>query len=323
MEGKRILTLGAAYVDFNVPGFPFESHGIAPETEVIGGDYDTAAGGSAVTFARVCTRLGFDTTFVGKIGGDTNGELLAQRLISENIRPGLIADNSVSTNISFNLINEVGQTIMLVAGNANQALTPQEVVGKITPLLGKLDYLYLGGCFKLKRLLPACEQLTARVQQSGVKLIVDHGRVPLDATAEDRARVRALAEKADYYLPSRDEFLELWHVSSIEAGLRSLTTKADAIVAVKCAELGAYSIDDDEIIHMFAFQVAPRNTVGAGDSFNAGLIAAQSSGLNLRKSLEFGCAVAALKISRDTLPTRGQVDKFLASNPQLVESDSL
>ena len=105
--------------------------------------------------------------------------------------------------------------------------------------------------------------------------------------------------------------------------MRSFASKAAATIIVKCAEEGAYGIENGEVVHMFAFSVRPRNTVGAGDSFNAGMIAAQSVGLTLRKSMEFACAVAALKISRDELPSAEDVEDFLTEHPQVIEPAEL
>jgi sugar/nucleoside kinase (ribokinase family) len=58
--------------------------------------------------------------------------------------------------------------------------------------------------------------------------------------------------------------------------------------------------------------VKPIHTVGAGDSFDAGFIAAQSEGQGTLGSIRFACATAALKISQDTLPTRQAIEAYLA-----------
>jgi ribokinase len=317
MNHSHILTLGSAYMDTHVPGFPFTEQGLLPETETIGGDYGITPGGSAVNFARNCIKLGLKATFVGKVGNDLYGKLLAQKLQAEHVTPELITDDEVSTNIGINLINEDGLTIMAVAGTANQALGPNDVAEKIEPLLPEIDYLYFGGCFKLKRLFPVLKQLAQDAQASGTKVVIDHGRVPENVTAEDKAIVRSLVSLADYYFPSEGEFLNLWHATSIEAGLHAVTLKAGGHIAIKCSNKGAYSIADDQILHVPAFRVTPRHTAGAGDSFNAGFITATAGGLSLQQSLEFGCAVAALKISRDSLPTRADVETFLAQRPDV------
>jgi fructose-1-phosphate kinase PfkB-like protein len=54
--------------------------------------------------------------------------------------------------------------------------------------------------------------------------------------------------------------------------------------------------------------------VGAGDTFDAGFIAAGLGGANLGQSLAVATAAAALRISGDAVgwPTRGQADPLAA-----------
>ena len=56
------------------------------------------------------------------------------------------------------------------------------------------------------------------------------------------------------------------------------------------------------------------NTVGAGDAFDAGFIAARLEHRSIREALRWGNAVAALKIQGDSaraLPSRADVEALL------------
>jgi fructokinase/2-dehydro-3-deoxygluconokinase len=75
------------------------------------------------------------------------------------------------------------------------------------------------------------------------------------------------------------------------------------------------------VVHVPAFPATVVNTVGAGDAFNGGFIAARLEGRSLREALRWGNAVAALKIQGDSaraLPTCADVQALLAG----VESQS-
>ena len=113
-------------------------------------------------------------------------------------------------------------------------------------------------------------------------------------------------------MPSKDEFLELWNVSSIEEGLKQLDGKSSGIIVVKDSENGAVTIIDGQIHAVPAFSVQPIHIIGAGDSFDAGFIAATSQGKDLLTSMKFACATAALKISQPALPTIASIDKFVS-----------
>ncbi len=123
--------------------------------------------------------------------------------------------------------------------------------------------------------------------------------------------MRQLALVADFYLPSVDEFKRLWNVSSTEEGLRKLATMTNGIVVVKNSSEGAMTLINGEIVTTPAFAVNPIHTIGAGDGFNAGVIAAQYKGKTLGESIVFGCATAALRISQSSLPTYDEVEGFI------------
>ncbi len=312
MRQTELLAIGGAYVDINCAGFPFDERGLRPETEVVGSDYMLELGGSAVNFARLCSSLDLPAAFVGKIGNDKMGTILSDLLEKAGVQPELIIDGAAVTNVGFNMVNPAGKTIMAVVGSANQSLTPDEVQERASELLPNCNYLFIGGCFKLKSLMPAFVQLAKQARDSHTKIVLDHARLSESVTDEEKETVRQLAAIADYYLPSADEFQQLWDAPSIADGLRSIAGKHEGIIVVKDSERGAITLIDEKVVTVPAYKVQPIHTVGAGDSFDAGFIAAQSQGMGLLDSIQFACATSALKISRPTLPTYESVESFIA-----------
>ena len=75
-----------------------------------------------------------------------------------------------------------------------------------------------------------------------------------------------------------------------------------------------YSADVQEIVA--GFRVAALDTTAAGDVFNGALAVALSEGMDLRRSVRFANAAAALSVTRlgaqPSIPTRAAVDAFLA-----------
>lgn len=317
-KSGELLAIGGAYIDINVPNFPVGEEGLSLETEVVGHKYITELGGSAVNFARLCSSLDIPTTFIGKVGQDEFGKMFSALLTEHNITPALATSPEVATNIGFNMINEQGKSIMAVAGTANQALTSEEVYTRASERLATSSYLFIGGCFKLKKLMPAFMQLAEEAKNAGAQVVLDHNRITSTATDQDKQVVRELALSADLYLPSADEFMQLWGVGSIEDGLQLLRQKTNGTVIVKNSEKGVVILIDDEMVTVPAFPVTPIHTVGAGDSFDAGIVAALHKGKDLLSSIQFGCATAALKISKETLPTYNEVQAFIAQHNNAV-----
>ena len=309
MKHSGIIGIGSIYLDINAPNFPFTKDGIKIETEVVGGEYEAVPGSSAVNFSRLCAQLELESIFVGKVGNDTVGRLLPTLLKEAGVTPQLITSAEVSTNVAINLANPEGDLLGMVVGSANQSLHASEVLEKVTSLLDDAEYLYLGGCLKLKTLIPAYEKLVQIAKAHNVKVIVDHGRVTNSVTSEERVHVKNLVRQADYYFPSKDELCDLWEVATIEEGLQKLAT---INTIVKDSTNGAWALVDGQAFNVPCFTVKAQHVVGAGDSFNAGFMAAQKMGKNLEESMRFGCAVAALKISRPALPTLQEVEAFLS-----------
>lgn len=312
MKNGELIAIGGIYLDLNAPDFPINDGGIQLETEVVGNKYIAELGGSAVNFARLCAKLEIPTTFVGKVGRDPMGQLVSNLLPAAGVLPSLIQSTEVQTNISFNMINSSGESIMAVVGSANQALSSDEVYTRVSERLEQSPYLFLGGCFKLKKLLPAYVKLVDNAKSLGTKVVIDHGRLNTNVTDEEKEVVRKIAIQADIYLPSTEEFIQLWEVNSIEEGLRKFRQLSTAIIVLKDGVNGAVTINDvGEISRTPTFPVSPLHTIGAGDSFNAGFISAQHKGMSMSESIRFGCATGALKISQNELPTYDEVSNLI------------
>lgn len=311
----EVLSLGTMYIDINLTHFPF-NQGLLPESEIVGRDYEMALGGSALIFARMCTTLGLKTVFIGKTGVDPLGEMLEKLAQESGIVPAFIQDPSVSTNIGINYINPEGQRIMTVGGTANQLLSFKEVERMVSEHIEQVNYFYLGGCFKLKSLIPSLSSLAKEAKRRHVRVVLDHGRITNAVSQEEVESIRGLLPFVDFYLPSKKEFLAVWGVEEIEKGFRKISAISKAKVVVKNGINGAAGFDG-EAFNVPAFQVEAVNTVGSGDSFNAGFIRADRNGLSFEECVRFACATAAMKISQPGLPTMESVMMILSTKPRV------
>lgn len=304
MKEKTIdaVAFGSCYVDTNLAQYPFADEGIPPEVELVGEQYETVLGGSAVNFCVLLQSLGAKTAFVGVIGADPNGEVLTELLEKQGIEPALITRPDVQTNTGFNMTNPNGKHIMLVAGSANATLSPEIAMPKLEGLLPEAKMLYLGGCFKLKAFFHAFPELVELAKRHDADIAIDHNRIPQGTSPEMLQAVKELVLKADYYFPSRAEFCELWGVKNIEEGLKLLHQKAPALITIaKDGDNGAFYMAEGEVRHVEAPKVETvLNATGAGDTFNAGVIATISQDRPLDEAIAYGCRVAAARVGGQT-----------------------
>lgn len=305
MTNKEIdvVAIGTCYVDTNVANFPFERDSIIGE-ELIGENYEIVPGGSAVNFCRLGHTLGLKTAFIGMAGKDANGDTLGRLLTEQGVRSALIQDARLQTNIGYNITNPQGDHIMFVAGTANAKLAPETAMPKLEELLPDANTLYLGGCLKLRSFMNAFGEIIQLARHHKTAVVVDHGRVPDGVNYEMLQAVKSLVLEADYYFPSRDEFCGLWKVEDIDLGLHKLQQLAPQLTTVvKDGANGAFYLDNGLVCHVPAEKIDTIvNATGAGDSFNAGVIAALHKNHTLPDAIGYGCKVAAAKIKTEELP---------------------
>lgn len=300
-----VIALGSCYVDTNVADFPFTSQGIPIEIELSGEQYEVVPGGSAVNFCCLGYELGLQTAFIGMTGDDLNGDTLKRLLEERGIQAALIRRPGLMTNIGFQMTSPEGKHVLLLAGTANAALEPAATLPKLEEVLTDAKMLYLGSCLKLKSFAHAFGDIADLAAQHSTKIVIDHGRVPHDVTTEMLEAVRSLVLRAQYYFPSREEFCKVWDVPNIEKGLQKLQSLAPNLVTVvKDGANGAFYWEEGSMKHVEAEKVDKViNATGAGDSFNAGVIAALTKNQSLSDAVAYGCRVAALKIQAKKLPS--------------------
>ncbi len=313
LKGKRILSLGTAYVDINAVKFPF-TDGLFPEKEIKGGQYELEPGGSALNFARICAALGLSPIFLGKTGTDYLGDVLEKLCRHNNITPAFIRSSTVQTNVGLNLVNADGLSLLAAVGTANDSLTITDVEDKAMEYFPQLDYLYLGGCFGLKNILPAFEDLIKKAKRHDILVCIDHGRIHPQVTPTDIIKMQKLVQLSDIYFPSRDELLTVWEADTIQAAVQKIQKNSTVKVVVKDSVNGVFAFIDGQEFHAPSYAVPTYHTIGAGDSFNAGFIKGLCDKLSIEECLRYGNATAAVKVSQPGLPTSTKIRQIIKSS---------
>lgn len=140
--------------------------------------------------------------------------------------------------------------------------------------------------------------LLRRARQAGYRTLFDPGWPSEGFTAEVRRELGAVLPWIDLALPNEAEVLGWTGEVEVEAALRALR-RAGGGAVVKRGGAGAIWLEDGE-----ARRRAPRDrvhvadTVGAGDCFNAGLLAALSRRAALGDAVGFAVDYAAMVVGR-------------------------
>jgi 6-phosphofructokinase 2 len=265
-------------------------------------------GGGGVNVSRVIHRLGGPTRAVYVAGGLTGG--VYTELVDGEGFPSVRVAIDGQTRESFTVTEtSTGHQYRFVL--QGPVLTQQDISRVIDVLDRELqpgDWLVASGSLPPGVPDSFYGDIAARYQDAGIKVVVDTSPPWLEA---------AIAGGVYVVKPSRHELeqylgRELPDLNSQVVGGREMMTRSGAtFVALSLGKEGALLVSRDAAWHAVAPGVVPVSTVGAGDSFLAGLIAAMHSGMSGEEAL--ARAVAAGSATAMTPATK------LCDEPQVAD----
>lgn len=312
-ERPTILGIGNVYVETNYLGLnTASSDSLVAGREYRAPHYETRLGGSVVNFVIQAKRLGAEVGLIGKRGDDEKGKELIALLQKEGIASDLIAASpTVQTSVDTGIVlSHNGKNIQLVSGNANQSLSLEDV-DTHNPLFESATAVYLGGFLKQESLYQDYPKLLREINQRGVKIFLDHGRIPVNVTDEQLDILRESLQYVEAYLPNESEIMGFTGEPSLDEAIKTVLDMGPKIVAVKMGEKGCRVKSRTEDIDLPGYSVDVISTVGAGDSFNAAFTARYLQGNDLGTCAQFANAAAAFRVSQNRCGNQEEVMKFV------------
>ncbi len=295
--GVKLVVLGNVNLDVGLG--PVEAWP-RPGTEVLGRQAFFRPGGSAANAALAAAALGLPVELHAELGDDGLGLWLRQALQEGGVDCGHVKARPVQTAFSFCVSHPDGErTFFSFAGHlAAQGLEWERVLrareGSVVLACGYflLPHWRDGSLVRLFR----------EARRRGLVTALDVGWPPEGRF--DPGELQPVLEETDFFLPNRAEALALTGARAVEDALVALARMV-RLPVVKDGAGGAWAWDPDgrACLHRPAHPVRPRDTVGAGDVFNAAFIQALAfDGSSLEDALDRANAAAGLAIS--TSPRR-------------------
>lgn len=275
------------------------------------------AGGSVYNTAMALGRLGAPVAFFSGISTDMMGERLMAPLAASGVDTTHLVRNARPTTLAF---------VELHDGHARYAFYDEGTAGR---MLGASDLpapdvapdaLFFGGISLVNEPAAATyEALQAREASGRVIMIDPNIRPDFIAAAGNegthRARLRRMIARANIVKISDEDLLWLMaaEADGADAGVlaRALLDLGPALVLLTEGARGARAFTQRTERHCAAPRVTVADTVGAGDTFNAGVLAAlwQAGALSkpavaaladevIDRCLDLGTRAAAVTVSR-------------------------
>jgi sugar/nucleoside kinase (ribokinase family) len=265
-------------------------------------------------------RLGVPVAFLGKLGDDLHGRFLLDDLAREGVDTAYLrVDPEAYTSVVIALVDPEGERMLFGWRQhvADTKLRPEEIDPDAVANAAWLHTSGLG-----LREIPSRDAVLhamAMARDLDVSISLDLNLRPRDNVlpAPFRETMERAVSLADVVLGSAEELVLLAPAASTEVAARALAG-GERIVVARLGPEGALAVSTDgQVVTVPAFPTEVVDTLGAGDAFDAGFIAARLEGLNIESALRWGNAVAALKIARSGargLPSREEVESLLCAS---------
>jgi ketohexokinase len=279
---SHIICIGVATLDviLEVERYPQE------DAEIRALDRRIARGGNAANTAVVLAQLGHRCALVVTLGDDASAASIEADLQAHGVdmRDCRRIEGGHSPT-SYILASRASGSRSIVHHRRLPEYTAQDFA-EID--LGGCDWAHFEG-----RNVAATRRMLERLRRERPELLVSL------EIEKPREGIEALWPLADLLLFSRAYAMGLGH-SDPGAFLRGLQAPRDALRICSWGADGALGLDREGRLHRSpAFPPsAIVDSVGAGDSFNAGVIDALLRGADLPEVLEAGCRLAGRKLGR-------------------------
>ncbi|MEM3832335.1 MAG: carbohydrate kinase family protein [Thermoprotei archaeon] len=295
----EVVTVGHILMDIQISVDDFAQ----PDREGVVRSIKYGGGGSAANVAVGTSRLGIRSGYIGKVGMDSFGSTLLEEIRRDGVDVSRVKiDFDGSTGFTIIIVNKDGQVVMYGFEGVSDKLMPDELD---VQYIGSAEHLHITG-LRLSTAVKAAKV----AKKAGVVVSFDPGRLVSMIGME---KLKPLLRLCDILLLNSFEAGSLTNTSDPrEAAI--ILNKVVPVVIVKMGDKGVYVKNGDNEFSIPAHKVKVVDTTGAGDAFSAGFITGLLEGKDLRDSVSFANAVAALKITKmgaRALPTRREVEQFI------------
>jgi sugar/nucleoside kinase (ribokinase family) len=283
-----VSVVGELNLDLILSGLPLR---LELEREHLAKDLTITLGSSSAIFTHNLALLGNRVGFSSAIGSDALGEIALEFLRDSG------TDVAGVRKFEGRL---TGLTTILPTGSQRYILTYPGTMFEMGYDHLDLDYilaarhLHLSSYYLHRALRPQIPQLFRAAKAAGLTTSLDTNDDPEDAWADD---LSLLLPYVDLLLPNEKEACMIAHTDDLERAMTLLAGRVPLLV-VKRGKAGAVAQRGSERFRVEAFPVDAVDSVGAGDSFDAGFVHGLVRGWGIGDCLKFASLTGALSTTR-------------------------
>jgi len=278
--------VGELNSDLILYGLPRE---LPEEREILASGFSLTLGSSSAILAHNLALLGSKVTFTAKIGGDILGDMCCEKLRA--------ADIDVSRVVRSTNGSSTGITLILPLVSTRRILTYPGTMAELG--IGDLDLNYLSEAkhfhvsspFLQTKLFPDLHTLFKEMKRRGLTTSMDTNDDPSD---QWEGIVDRVLPYVDLLFCTEEELVKLAKTDNAE----DFITKRVSALIVKRGSRGASVYSEGKRIDRSALKLEVVDSVGAGDTFNAGFLHQWIRNEPLERCLEYGNLTGGLSVTR-------------------------
>ncbi|MBS4178139.1 carbohydrate kinase family protein [Lederbergia citrea] len=321
-----VIALGELLIDFTPSGISNSGNPL----------FEQNAGGAPANVLAALSKLGKQTTFIGKVGQDQFGEFLQEELVKSNIdTKGLIFADDVPTTLAFVHLDSFGDRSFSFYRNpsADMTLSKEDIS---IDLIKKSKIFHFGSLSMTHEAVAEATLYAVKNAKKENKLISFDPNLRASLWG-DLSHAKYMIEQglrlADIVKVSEEELLFVIGISDLEKASDILHRKYGIpLIFVTLGEKGCFYRHGSSTGHVPGFSVEVIDTTGAGDAFLGGILyqllnvesLSELSHQNVRDMTMFANAVGAIVTTKkgalSSMPTLGEVNSLLEGQRKLGNS---
>ena len=282
-----IVVIGSINMDLvlRVPRMPL------PGETLTGSAFRTIPGGKGANQAVACARLGrTSVAMVGCVGDDAFGTTLRAALADDGIDVSNVTVlPGVATGVASILVDADGQNSIVIAGGANDLLTPAHIDAAL-PLIARAGIVVL----QLETPLDTVRHAIATAHGMGKTVVLN--------PAPAAGLPASVLAQVEYLVPNE---IEAAMLLGADAAADDYAGSAAALRARGCRNVlvtlgakGVHAALADGSRDFPARAVQAVDTTAAGDTFIGGFVAALAAGADAASAIDLGQRAAAIGVTR-------------------------
>jgi len=288
VAGLDVSVIGELNLDLILYGLPRE---LVLDREHLANELSVTLGSSSAIFAHNLALLGNHVGFSSCIGDDPFGEICMKRLGESGVDLSRVRRLAGKTTGLTVIVPQRKRRFILTYPGAMQEMTDRQL--DMSWVLNA-KHLHVSSYFLQKGIKPQLAGIFEKAKKCGLSTSLDTNDDPEDRWPGD---IEPLLKYVDILLPNEREACKLAQAGDIEHAALVLAPKVPILVIKRGGE-GAIAWSGKEKYADSPPVVEVADSVGAGDSFDAGFVHQYIRKAKVQDCLKFANLAGALSVTR-------------------------